>query len=555
MSWQLEPTSQTYQWVDDGQGDPSKQPTYTPGEAYAGAATQSQLGTAAHSGAGGAQAVQTQNPQQRSNEALKRRLDPNSPTYIGPGYQLGQDAQGRATLSLVDPTANQVWKAQQQTRQPTPVGQGVIDPATGRPLGQQAPAPAGPQTAQQRVAAAGPLANQPAATPGFKPMQTAATATPGQQRVGQEIAAGTTGTGQPGGALGSQGFVQQDYTRYDAAKQGLEQARNDFYNELNRLSGVDPFGNQAFLQKATDRAVAQASGSAAMARGGAAAMAGAQRQAAGVQAQTAARGAQEVAEAGRRDAIQASQLRTQIVGGIGDVSNQLAANEVQFADQALKAAQVNLQAYLGGRELDQAEANSLRQLAIEVAQIDMERYKTDMNYRAQVDQNLTARYQSDQALRGVMAQVEASENLSGGELVMGVLGMGAGLGSAAIETLGSAPAAPAAAAVATSDRRAKFNVHDPDARDLADFLGNTKGKLYHYKEPNKPGRKPGLNFGPMAQDLAKSRIGATVVVKQKDGTLGVDAARLALADHAALAELAREVEKLKRRGGAKGGSK
>ena len=279
-------------------------------------------------------------------------------------------------------------------------------------------------------------------------------------------------------------------------------------------------------------------------------MAGAQRQAAGIQAQTAARGAQEVAEAGRRDAIQASQLRTQIVGGIGDLSNQLAQNEVQFADQALKAAQINLQAYLGGRELDQAEANSLRQLAIEVAQIDMERYKTDMNYRAQVDQNLTARYQSDQALRGVMEQVAAQENLSGGELVMGVLGMGAGLGQAAIMSAGKS----AAGAVATSDRRAKFNVHDPDARDLADFLGNTKGKLYHYKEPNKPGRKAGLNFGPMAQDLAKSKIGSTVVVKQKDGTLGVDTARLALADHAALAELAREVEKLKRRG-AKGGGK
>jgi hypothetical protein len=48
----------------------------------------------------------------------------------------------------------------------------------------------------------------------------------------------------------------------------------------------------------------------------------------------------------------------------------------------------------------------------------------------------------------------------------------------------------------------------------------------------------------MAQDLQKSKIGRTVVVEKADG-LYVDTGRLALADHAALAELAREVKALK----------
>jgi hypothetical protein len=310
---------------------------------------------------------------------------------------------------------------------------------------------------------------------------------------------------------------------------GLRQARDQFYQQLDKLSGVDPFGNQAFLQKATDRAVAQASGTAAMARGGAAALAGANRAAQGVQAQTTARGIQEMGQLKAQDARQAAQLGIETVKGIESVSSQLTNVELKKVDQAAQQAELNLRAYLGGRELDQAERNSLRQLSAEMAKVDLGRYQTDMDYRKAVDANVTQLLTADKQLAGIKAQIDAEGSMSSSDWAMGLLGLGAGV---------------AQGFAMKSDRRSKFDIHDPDLRDLQDYLGKTKGKLYRYKHPTAPGQRAGLNFGPMAQDLAKSKIGKTVVVEGKDG-LYVDTGRLALADHAALAALAAEVEKLK----------
>jgi len=318
-----------------------------------------------------------------------------------------------------------------------------------------------------------------------------------------------------------------DRTAYDQAAQGLTQARNDFYSELTRLSGVDPFGNQAFLQKATDRAVAQAAGTAAGARGGAAALAGANRQAVGVQAQTSARGSQEVAEQARRDAIQAAQLRVQTVGGIADVNQQLSQNEIQLSEQALKAGDQNLRAYLGGRELDQNEKESVRRLSTEVAKIDMQRYQTDTQYRESVNNNLTAMYQSDNALKAAKMQVDAQENLSPSEWMMGLVGMGTGL----------------AAGVMKSDRRSKTAIKPAKVSELKEYLSSAPGSHYRYRQPSARGQRAGENFGPMAQSLQKTRIGRTVVVEKDDG-LYVDTGRLALADHGALSYLAERVERL-----------
>jgi hypothetical protein len=335
------------------------------------------------------------------------------------------------------------------------------------------------------------------------------------------------GAGVPSSVGAAPPMATLDRTQYDAAAAGLTQARSDFYDQLTRLSGVDPFGNQAFLQKATDRAVSQAAGTAAGARGGAAAMAGAQRQASGIQSQLAARGTQEVAEQGRRDAVQAAGMRIETVKGIGDVSQQLATNEVALADQATKVGEQNLRAYLGGRELDQAEKESLRRLATTVAQIDQQRYQTDVGYRQSVNQNLTAMYQSDNALKGVKMQVDASENLSPDEWLMGLVGAGTGLASGLV----------------TSDRRQKRAFRAAKTSELKEYLTAAPGSHYRYRNPKAPGQRDGDNFGPMAQDLAKTKIGRTVVVEKADG-LYVDSARLALADHAALTHLAQRVERL-----------
>jgi non-canonical (house-cleaning) NTP pyrophosphatase len=334
-----------------------------------------------------------------------------------------------------------------------------------------------------------------------------------------------------------------DYSRYDAAAQELKASRDVFQNELTRLSGVDPFGNQAFLQKATDRAVSQAAGTAAMARGGAAAQAGAQRAQQGVQSQLASRGIQEMEQTVARDANTAAGLRLTAASGMADVSSRLAQNEVEFANKAADVGVANLNAAVERYGIDanvgQRERESLRSLATEMQKIDMERYKTDMSYRMNVDDNIIAKYVSDNALSGVLAQIEASENISTGEAIMGILGAGAGI---------------AQGVVMKSDRRSKYAIRAPRAADLKEYLGTTKGSMYRYRSPSSPGQREGENFGPMAQDLRKSKIGRTVVVEKADG-LYVDTGRLALADHGALAALAQRVERLAARVAQRGSKK
>lgn len=344
-------------------------------------------------------------------------------------------------------------------------------------------------------------------------------------------------SGGASGRLGpAPGFATFDRSGYDQRQADLDTARNTFMSELDRLSGVDPFGNQAFLQKATDRAVAQASGSAAMARGGAAAQAGAHRQAQGIQAQASARGAQEMEQVRSRDEIGAGQLRGQAAAGLASLGTDRAALDIEVAAKEAQTLQKNLDQWIQYSgitlPLEQSDVESLRNVALGYREIDMEKYKTDVGYQAEQDRLLMQKYGIDQQKYVALKQIAAQENISFGEFMMGAIGAGAGIASAVVK----------------SDRRSKTAIRDPDLRDLQDFLGNTKGKLYRYKTPNAPGQRAGENYGPMAQDLQKSKIGRTVVVEGADG-LYVDTGRLALADHAALAELARDVERLKKRTG------
>jgi non-canonical (house-cleaning) NTP pyrophosphatase len=347
---------------------------------------------------------------------------------------------------------------------------------------------------------------------------------------------------QPAAQPAPGGFNPQaaDYSRYDAAAEDLRASRDVFQNELRRLSGVDPFGNQAFLQKATDRAVSQAAGTAAMARGGAAAQAGALRGQQGVQSQLASRGAQEMEQTIARDANTSAGLRLQAASGMAGVSGQLAENEVAFANKAADVGVANLQQaterYGIDAQIGQRERESLRSLATEMQKIDMQRYQTDMGYRANVDDNIIAKYVSDNQLKGVLEQISAQENISFGEGVMGILGMGAGVATGII----TAPV--------KSDRRSKTAIRPAKTAELKEYLSKTGGSHYRYKSPNSPGQRVGENYGPMAQDLQATKIGRTVVVEKADG-LYVDTGRLALADHGALVALSQRLDRLARRVG------
>ncbi len=321
------------------------------------------------------------------------------------------------------------------------------------------------------------------------------------------------------GGMQNPGYAAYDTTYLDPAYTAITDARKTFYDALDSLSGADPFGNQAFLQQATDRAAAQAQGLASGGLSTATARAGNMRQAQGVQASISAQGSQEVAQQRERDRVTAGAQRVEAAKGLSANAVSQAQVGAQVGGDIAQTATQNLTAWLQGQGLAQQDVNGLRDAAIEM-------YKTGVQQDENALDRILKKYGIDQQ---TYATIQASKppEKSAGDWFMEIAGLG-------IKT----------AAVA-SDRRAKFDVRDPDLRDLEDYLGKTKGKLYQYKDPHKSGRRAGLNYGPMAQDLQKSKIGRTLVTKDTDGTLKVDTQRLALADHAALAELAREVRALK----------
>jgi hypothetical protein len=85
----------------------------------------------------------------------------------------------------------------------------------------------------------------------------------------------------------------------------------------------------------------------------------------------------------------------------------------------------------------------------------------------------------------------------------------------------------------------------PDTAAL-DAVANAPGYGYKYIDPSAPGAKSGENYGPMAQDLAKTPAGATAVVKKPDGKLGVDPGRLTLVNTSAISAQQRQLDELQR---------
>jgi len=95
-----------------------------------------------------------------------------------------------------------------------------------------------------------------------------------------------------------------------------------------------------------------------------------------------------------------------------------------------------------------------------------------------------------------------------------------------------------------SDVRAKTNIKPEKALDVFE---KAPAYSYHYKDPNAPGMAPGRHFGPMAQDLERTPLGASAVKTDPNGMKMVDTGRLTMINSAALSNMARELKRLKSR--------
>lgn len=82
-------------------------------------------------------------------------------------------------------------------------------------------------------------------------------------------------------------------------------------------------------------------------------------------------------------------------------------------------------------------------------------------------------------------------------------------------------------------------------REALDAVSSAPGSFYEYQDPSAPGASPGQHYGPMAQDLAKTPAGASAVIQQPDGKLGVDTGRLALVNTGALSAQQKELDSMR----------
>lgn len=86
---------------------------------------------------------------------------------------------------------------------------------------------------------------------------------------------------------------------------------------------------------------------------------------------------------------------------------------------------------------------------------------------------------------------------------------------------------------------------DAIGRDAVQTIREAPGHTYRYRDPNQPGAAPGLQAGPMAQDLEQTPLGRSMVREGPDGTKMVDLGRAGLTALAAASAQQRELDQVR----------
>lgn len=354
------------------------------------------------------------------------------------------------------------------------------------------------------------------------------------------------------------GVMDPRIASYLAAAQQQGQYSPQAFSMMQQAAmGQGPSAAQAQLQAGIDQSI-QAQMTAAASRGfSPAAMRGAQMQ--GAQMQQAA-------------ANQAAQLRAQEQQAAQQAFLQGALQQEQMArNAALQAGATTLEADAAGKQAKQNAINTFVQGSGTMAGLGQERAIT----QAQIDQQ--TKIQNQQAILQALIEEEklkfgaaglqqqgqidysqlaaglfgqqlgAYSGLAGlesarqaaiakarGELVGGAISGGSSMGAAAI----TAAAAPAAVA---SDRNMKKDIKVN--KETQAFLNALTDNEYSYKDTTQAGTAPGKQYGPMAQDLAKTKMGKTAVIDGPDGMM-VDSSRGFLLALSGLANINQRLNKL-----------
>lgn len=194
-------------------------------------------------------------------------------------------------------------------------------------------------------------------------------------------------------------------------------------------------------------------------------------------------------------------LQTQAAGGGPSVATAMLNNNAQTISNnasAMAAGARGVNPGLALKNATQAGTDATQQAASQgVAARMQEQLNAQQQLGGQLNtmmgQGLQAQQQKDIVNSGVAGGNADRSSKTAGGLVNGLFG-----------------------AVAMSDERAKTNVKDGTG-DAQAMLDSISAKTYEYKDPSQPGAGDGQHTSPMAQDLEKTPMGASMVQDTPDG--------------------------------------
>lgn len=473
--------------------------------------------------------------------------DPNSPDYLGPGYDYVQDQWGAGMVMSKDPRrieAQLSWERQKgisgaPTNPNAPTDQ-ILD-QLGMGVNQATPGPIQPST--HRASVSQPMAadalsglNQAAPRPGATAYAGTLDQT-GLRGFSDRLAPPPTAPGENAPDI--------DRERIDTLLTGVGSVQQKL---LNLADSADaPSAAEAALLKAsreadirsalaTEQSQRAALGAARSARnrGDRALL---ERQAVGEAAFIGQEGARtdalrQAEQEGNLAILRANEadanrrFKADILGKAADLNLNTAALEVNIAEADLASATnlINQEfAQLGlDKQIDQQQAEAILGFTQEMAALQFEYDKLAVDDQNETERLLMQKYGIDQQTMVSLKQIKEQGKFRWDQLLTGLVGGAATGGTTAVATH-----------LLKSDRRAKTNIRDTTPDELAELLATFKSQTFDYLDP-RDGR--GRQFGGMAQDLQKSRLGRAMVIDDHpSGALHVDGGRAGMAALSGLA--------------------
>lgn len=476
-------------------------------------------------------------PQQQANEALRARLDPSHPNYIGPGYSAFTDPTGAVVLKVTNPQLQAEWQANKSRVDANGAARPAVPTLQDMQNAVNGPAqPAAPLSIQQRFAAA------PAGTgaTGFAAPLTAAprpvvAAQPAAPQLSTFAAIPMAQPGQPGSTVPTSanpeaagGPAEIDRSKIDALLGNVSKATSG----VMALANSENQFSQAQAQLGLGLGAAQDQ-SLSLARGGN------RRDAAANVGRALQTNAEMAGEATRSSALLRAQeedaarrLKLDAFKTAGDLGLNAGALELdaERIDMATATNYLNqlFETNRLGMQLDEAEAARVTNFIRDMALIEKDYHALSIQEQAAIRDDLTRRYGISEQTKLGLEQLDRQGEVNWGQM-----------GAQFLMGLGSGAAAGGMQALVASDRRLKTEIADTTDEQLEELLSTVKSQTYRYT--GKRGEQ-GRQFGLMAQDLKRSKVGAGMVHETSDGTLLVDGGK---AGTAALSAVAKVFDRLK----------